>query len=297
MRLLLLGGTGQVGTEIRTLPLPADVTIVAPSHAELDLQDPRALARAIAAEPWNVVINAAAYTDVDLAEAEEPVAFAVNASAPAHLAAETESRGIPLVHISTDYVFDGRKGAPYLEQDAVAPLNAYGRSKLSGERGVLDANPRHVILRTSWVYSPYRKNFVRTILRLAAERDRLTIVADQRGCPTAAHDIAKACLAIAMHCASEPERAPYGIYHFAGAGEASWFEFANTIVDLSQDRLRKAPQVAPIRTIDYPTPAVRAPDTRLNCDAVARAFGVSARPWRRALAETIDRLLNNKEHL
>ena len=204
MRLLLLGGTGQVGEEFRALPSPKDVEVVAPSRAELDLQDPRAIAQMIAAEPWSAVINAAAYTDVDRAESEEAVAFAVNAEAPARLAAETGRRGIPLIHISTDYVFDGRKGAPYVEQDEPAPLNAYGRSKLAGERGVRAGNPRHVILRTSWVYSPYRKNFVRTILRLAAERDRLTIVADQRGCPTAARDIAQACLDIAMRCASEP---------------------------------------------------------------------------------------------
>lgn len=296
MRILLLGGTGQVGTEFRSLPLPPDVTVVAPSHAELDLQDPRAVIRMIAAGSWNIVVNAAAYTEVDRAETEEPVAFAVNATATALLAAQTGSRGIPLIHISTDYVFDGRKGAPYLEQDAVAPLNAYGRSKLAGERGVRHTNPRHVILRTSWVYSPYRKNFVRTILRLAAERDCLTIVADQRGCPTAARDIAEACLAIAMRCASEPERAPYGIYHFAGAGEATWFEFAIAIVGLSQDRLLKTPQISSIRTIDYPTPAVRPLDTRLNCDALAHAFRVSARPWRLALAETIDRMLNNKDY-
>src|SRR5713101_883193 len=231
MRFLLLGGTGQVGEEFRALPRPKEVEVVAPSRAALDLEDPLAIARMIAAEPWSAVINAAAYTDVDRAESEEPIAFAVNAEAPSRLAAETGRRGIPLVHISTDYVFDGRKGAPYVEQDEVAPLNAYGRSKLAGERGVCAANPRHVILRTSWAYSPFRKNFVRTILRLAAERERLTIVADHRGCPTAARDIAKACLDIAMRCAPEPQRAPYGVYHFAGAGEASWFEFASAIVD------------------------------------------------------------------
>src|SRR4051812_48761249 len=166
MRFLLLGGTGQVGEEFRALTPPDDVEVVAPSRAALDLEDPRAIARIIAAEPWNAVINAAAYTDVDRAEGEELIAFAVNADAPSRLAAETARRRIPLVHISTDYVFDGCKGTPYVEQDAVAPLNAYGRSKLAGERGVRAANPRHVILRTSWVYSPFRKNFVRTILRL-----------------------------------------------------------------------------------------------------------------------------------
>src|SRR5215831_4789848 len=294
MRFLLLGGTGQVGEEFRTLAFPKDVEVVAPRRAALELEDPRAITRLIAAEPWNAVINAAAYTDVDRAESEEAVAFAVNAEAPSRLATETACRGIPLVHISTDYVFDGHKGAPYLEQDAVAPLNAYGRSKLAGERGVQAANPRHVILRTSWVYSPYRKNFVRTILRLAAQHERLTVVADQRGCPTAARDIAKVCLDVAMRCAVEPERAPYGIYHFAGAGEATWFEFAKAVVELAADRLSRSPQVLPIRTVDYPTPAVRATDTRLDCTAVVREFGVELRPWRRALAETIDRLLNNE---
>jgi dTDP-4-dehydrorhamnose reductase len=294
MRLLLLGGTGQVGEEFRALALPTDAEVVAPSRAELDLEDPHAIAQMIAAEPWSVVINAAAYTDVDRAESEEPVSLAVNAEAPSRLAAETGCRGIPLIQISTDYVFDGRKGAPYVEQDPVAPLNAYGRGKLAGERGVQAANPHHVILRTSWVYSPYRKNFVRTILRLAAERDRLTIVADQRGCPSAAADIAKACLDIAMRCVAEIERAPYGVYHFAGAGEASWFEFAKAIVELAGHRLPRSPQVVPIRTIDYPTPAIRAADTRLDCTAIVREFGVELRPWRQALEETIDRLLTNK---
>jgi dTDP-4-dehydrorhamnose reductase len=283
-----------VGEEFRALALPKDVEVVAPGRGELDLEDPRAIARMIASRPWSAVINAAAYTDVDRAEGEEPVAFAVNAEAPSRLAAETGRFGIPLLHISTDYVFDGRKGAPYVEQDEAAPLNAYGRSKLAGEGGVHAANPQHVILRTSWVYSPYRKNFVRTILRLAAERERMTIVADQRGCPTAARDIARACLDIAIRCASQRERVPYGVYHFAGAGEASWFEFASAIVEIAADRLGRSPQIVPIRTSEYPTPAVRAADTRLDCTAVVREFGVEPQPWRQALADTIDLLLSNK---
>jgi dTDP-4-dehydrorhamnose reductase len=293
-RFLLLGGTGQVGEEFRTLALPKDVEVVAPSRGELDLEDPSAIARTIAAQPWSAVINAAAYTDVDRAESQEPVAFAVNAEAPSRLAAETGGRRIPLVHISTDYVFDGRKGAPYVEQDEVAPLNAYGRSKLAGERGVRAANPQHVILRTSWVYSPFRKNFVKTILRLAAERERLTVVADQRGCPTAARDIAQACLDIANRCASQPELTPHGVYHFAGAGEASWFEFASAIVEMAADRLGRLPEIVPIPTSEYPTPAVRAADTRLDCAVVLREFGIEPRPWRQALADTINRLLSNK---
>jgi dTDP-4-dehydrorhamnose reductase len=219
----------------------------------------------------------------------------VNAEGPSRLAAETGRRGIPLIHISTDYVFNGKKGSPYVEQDEPAPLNVYGRSKLAGESGVHAANPRHVILRTLWVYSPYRKNFVRTILRLAVERGRLTIAADQRGCPTAACDIAKACLDIAIRCASEPARAPYGVFHFAGLGEANWSEFAKAIVDIAASRLGRSPQVAPILTNDYPTLAVRAADTRLDCAAIMREFGVQPRPWRQALEATIDRL--SKEDL
>jgi dTDP-4-dehydrorhamnose reductase len=294
MHFLLLGGTGQVGQEFRALALPKDVEVVAPSRGELDLRHPHAIARMIGAQPWNAVINAAAYTNVDRAETEELVAFAVNAAAPSRLAAETGRRGIPLVHISTDYVFDGRKGAPYVEEDVVAPLNVYGRSKLAGERGVRAANPQHVILRTSWVYSPFRKNFVRTILRLAGERERLTVVADQRGCPTAARDIARACLDIANRCALQPELTTHGVYHFAGAGEASWFEFASAIIEMAADRLGRSPEIVPIPTSEYPTPAVRAADTRLDCAAVLRDFGIEPRPWRQALADTINRLLTNK---
>ncbi len=290
MRFLLLGGTGQVGQEFRSLSQP-NVDVVAPNRAELDLRDARSITRIFAAGSWDAVINAAAYTDVNAAESDEAVAFAVNAVGPSQLAAEAGRRGIPLIHISTDYVFDGRKGAPYVENDATGPLNAYGRSKLAGEHGIRDATLRHVILRTSWVYSPFGKNFARTILRLAAERERLSVVADQRGCPTAARDIARACLDIALRSASEPSAVPYGLYHFAGAGEATWFEFACAIVEMAAGRLPRLAQVVPIQTIDYPTAAHRPADTRLDCAAVARAFGITPRPWREALKATCDRLL------
>jgi dTDP-4-dehydrorhamnose reductase len=293
MRLLILGGTGQIGTELRTLALLQGVEFVAPTRSVVDLEDRAAIARVIAAEPWSAVVNAAGYTSVDRVESEESVAFAVNAKAAGYLAAETAERRIPFIHISTDYVFDGRKGAPYVEGDITAPLNAYGRSKLAGEHAVLAANPRHIILRTAWVYSPHGRNFVRTILRLAEERDRLTVVTDQHGCPTSARDIAKACLDIALRCAAEPEGAPYGLYHFTGAGEASWFEFATAIVEAAADRLSRSPEVLPILTVDYPTPAVRPTDTRLDCTAIVRNFRFTLRPWRSALAETIDRLLTS----
>ena len=296
MRVLLFGGTGQVGTEIRALA-SGSVNLVAPGQAEVDLKDAGAIATVVGAAPWDVVINAAAYTDVDRAEREEAAALVLNADAPSHIAIATGSRGIPLIHISTDYVFDGRKGAPYVEQDEVSPLNAYGRSKLAGECAVAGGNPRHIILRTSWVYSQYRKNFVKTILRLAFERDRLSIVADQHGCPTAAGDIARACLDIAARCASERENTRYGVYHFAGAGEATWFQFASAIIEFAGKRIAKPPQLVPIQTIDYPTPATRPLDTRLDCSAIAQKLGIQPRRWDFSLRDTIDGLLTNGDSL
>jgi dTDP-4-dehydrorhamnose reductase len=291
MRFLVLGGSGQLGTQLQKIPLPGGVALVAPDRAAVDLGDLSAIRRVVAAEPWSVVIDAAGYTHVDRAESEEDLAFAINAEAAACLAAETGKRGIPLIYVSTDYVFDGRKGAPYVEKDLTAPLNAYGRSKLAGERRVSAANPRHVILRTAWLYSPHGANFVRTILRLAQEREHLTVVADQRGCPTSARDLAQACLDIAHRCAAEPDRMDYGLYHFAGAGAATWFEFANAIVDEASGRLGRTPRVEPISTAQYPRPAPRPADSRLDCTAIQDAFGLVPRPWRRALAEAVDCLL------
>jgi dTDP-4-dehydrorhamnose reductase len=292
MRILLFGSSGQVGTEFLSLAASGDVEVVAPGEGTLDLTDADAVAAVIAEGSWSAVVNAAAYTDVDRAEGEEAIALAVNGKAPAQLAIETGRLGIPLIHISTDYVFDGRKGAPYVEGDVPKPLNAYGRSKLVGEHGVVVGNPRHVILRTSWVYSPYRRNFVLTILRLAKERERLTIVADQRGCPTAARDVAQACLTVALRCGADPARGPYGLYHFAGGGEATWFEFATAIVNLAQ--LPRPVEVLPIRSCEYPTAATRPADTRLDCAAVVRDFGFKLRPWQDALEETLRRLLETQ---
>jgi dTDP-4-dehydrorhamnose reductase len=292
MRFLLLGGSGQVGRELRALATYRNIDVVAPDREALDLRDPSAIERMIAAEPWSAVINAAGYTEVDRAEVEEAAAFELNAEALSWLAVETARWKIPLLHISTDYVFDGKKGSPYLETDAVAPLNAYGRSKLAGERAVCAENPQHVVLRTAWLFSPYGKNFVKTILRLAGERDRLNIVADQRGCPTAARDVAWACLDIALRCAAEPQRVPYGVFHYAGAGEATWFEFAQAIVGLASARTGRSPEIVPIATAQYPTPAARPEDTRLACNAVIGHFGVEVVPWRQALQDTLDRLLD-----
>jgi len=294
MRVLVLGGSGQLGTELRALTLPPGVALTAPSRSELDVTDAAALEQAITAGAWSAVINAAGYSHVDRAEHEEALAFAVNAQAAGRLAAATGNRGIPLIHVSTDYVFDGRKGAPYVETDATAPLNAYGRSKFAGEHRVSAANPQHVILRTAWLFSAHGKNFVRTILRLAQERERLTVVADQIGSPTAARDLAEACLAIARRCAAAPDRAPYGTYHFAGAEAVTWFEFAKAIVEQARGRLTRLPDVEPTTTAQYGSPTARPADSRLDCTAIVQAFGLTPPSWRPALAATVERLLAQK---
>jgi dTDP-4-dehydrorhamnose reductase len=290
MRVLLLGGTGQVGRECLALDW-RNVELVAPDRATLDLSKPQTIAQTIASRSWDIVINAAAYTQVDLAERERAAAFAANAEGPGVLAEATQRRGIPLLHLSTDYIFNGNKGAPYIETDAPEPLNVYGESKLAGERAVVAANPRHLIIRTAWVYSPYGHNFVTTILRLAAERERLTIVDDQRSAPTAARDIAVLCRDLAHQIAAKREGAPYGLYHYCAAGETSWFGFAKAIIEMASSRGGPTPEVLPITTADYPTPAKRPRDTRLNCAAIIRAFGVRQRPWREALQETLVQLL------
>ena len=293
MRFLVIGGTGQLGSELRSLTIPPAVQLVTPLRSALDLRDDAALEELIMAEPWDAVINAAGYTDVDRAEREEALAFAVNAEATRRLAVATGERGIPLVHVSTDYVFDGLKGAPYNEADAAMPVNAYGRSKLAGERHIPAANPRHVILRTARLFRPrfWQKNFVRTILRVAEEGKPLRVVADQVGCPTAAHDFAKACLHVALHCAISPDRAPYGTYHFSGEEAVTWFEFAKAIIDQAGGRLAQMSHVEPIATADYGAPAVRPADSRLDCAAIAVTFGLKSPSWRPKLAETIQRLL------
>lgn len=291
MDLLLLGGSGQLGTELQRVPLEADVQIVAPTREQFDITSDGDIGKWLAARRWNVVINAAAYTAVDRAEAEEEIALAMNARAPSRLAAQANRYGIPLIQVSTDYVFDGRKGRPYLPDDAISPINVYGTSKALGERAVRTNNPRHVILRTSWLYSPFRKNFMKTMLRIGARRDGLKVVDDQWGCPTAAHDLAEVCAAIARRVSLNPDGVPYGTYHVAGYGGTTWCGFARAIFDLARPRLRKVPLVDGIATADYPTPAKRPIDSRLDCTSSSNQWGFVMRDWRIALEDTLARYL------
>ena len=285
---LLTGGSGQIGSALRR-SAPPGMELVAPDRATLDLADPAALARMVASRPWAAVVNAAAYTAVDRAESDAVAAWQANALAPAALAAATHAAGIPLIHISTDYVFDGAKTAPYVEDDPIAPLGVYGASKEGGEQAVRTGNPRHIILRTAWVVSPDGANFVRTMLRLGAERPELRVVADQHGCPTSAADIAAAIRAIL----AQPDPA-WGTYHFVNDGAATWYDLAQAVFDRAAGHGLPQPTVTPITTADYPTPARRPANSRLSTDRIRGTFGIEPRPWRTAIDEIVDQLLKER---
>jgi dTDP-4-dehydrorhamnose reductase len=279
--ILLTGGTGQVGTAIRMLAPRFGTDIVAPGRDELDLASPASIAAMIRSRDWRMVINCGAYTAVDRAESEPDAAYATNAVAPHNLALETSARGLRLLHISTDYVFDGTNPGAYSEDDPVAPLGVYGASKEAGERAVRAANPHHIILRTAWVVSPWGHNFVRTMLRLGTENRQLRVVDDQRGCPTSAIDIADAVLTVATR------GGPAGTYHFVNKHDASWCELARFVFA----RAKMPVEVKAITTAAYPTPARRPANSRLSTIKFEETFGISPRPWQEAVGEVVDTLV------
>jgi dTDP-4-dehydrorhamnose reductase len=287
--ILVTGGSGQVGSALRRLN--GTIEFVAPPRAELDLADTDSLAAAVAARPWAAVVNAGAYTAVDKAENDVVTAWKVNALAPAALAAATRAAGIPLVHISTDYVFDGTKPEPYADEDPVRPLGVYGASKEAGEQAVRTANPAHVILRTAWVVSPDGANFIKTMLRLGAERPELRVVADQHGSPTAAGDIALAIAAILTRLDSD---GPFGTFHFVNSGDATWHDLACAVFDRAATYGRARPNVTAITTADYPTPARRPAYSRLDTSRFTQNFGLQPRPWREAIDEVVDQLITKE---
>lgn len=288
--ILITGAAGQVGLALTRLAWPGPHRLVTPSRAELDLTDAAAIRSLFERHAFAVVINPAAYTAVDKAESEPAAAFAVNATAPALLAEACRAADVPLVHVSTDYVFDGAADRPYREDDAVAPLGVYGASKLAGELAVRSIQPRSSVLRTAWVVSPDRSNFLKTMLRLAQTRDELGVVGDQHGCPTAASDIAKALQTIALRMIADPQ-APTGVFHFAGAGETTWAGFAQAIFAESARLGGPSAAVRSITTAEYPTPARRPANSRLDCGRIADAYGIQPRDWRAATAEITARAL------
>ncbi|QQM30483.1 dTDP-4-dehydrorhamnose reductase [Martelella lutilitoris] len=277
--ILVFGSTGQVARELRGI-LP-DARFL--SREEADLSDPAACGEAIRRLAPEAVINAAAYTAVDKAESEEDIALRINGEAPGAMARACAELGIPLVHISTDYVFDGTGETPFATDRQPAPLSAYGRTKLAGERAIAEAGPSHAVLRTSWVFSAHGSNFVKTMLRLSETRDALNVVRDQIGGPTSARAIAAACKTIAEQLITEPGKS--GIYHFSGAPDVSWAEFARAIFAAAG----KAVVVNDIPTSDYPTPAARPLNSRLDCAALS-AFGLRRPDWNEDMNAVLETL-------
>lgn len=285
----MFGTTGQLAREVLRQADAHDVKLTALSRAEADLSDPEACARRVAEHRPDLVILAAAYTAVDLAETEGVLARRVNAESPGAIARACASAGAALVHFSTDYVFDGTKTSPYAIDDSTHPLNAYGETKLEGERKVLDACPRAVVIRTSWVVSAHGKNFVKTMLRLAAQGQPLKVVDDQFGRPTSAADLAGFMLAQARRWTEAPCGDPaFGLHHFANAGETSWRGFAQGIFDLALGP--QAPDVGGQKTADRPSPATRPLRGVLDTRHTEATFGIQIRPWREAVAEIVAEL-------
>ncbi len=286
--ILVTGGAGQVGLEIARQAWGEDIRLILPDRAELAIDSADSVATLFERHSFAAVINAAAYTAVDKAETEIGAAFAANALGPALLAEASAKAGIPILQVSTDYVFSGDKATPYLEEDPIGPLGVYGASKLAGELAVRSGNPRSVVLRTAWVLSAHRANFLKTMRRLAQTRPEVPVVADQIGCPTSATDIAAAIRVIVTAQLAGSE-APSGVYHFVNAGEASWCDLANAVFSLDPNIAGRT-TARPITTADYPTAARRPANSRLSTAKLTRDFGIAPRPWREAIAEIIAEL-------
>ena len=298
MRIAVTGKTGQVVTSLKERGVAAGHEIIALGRPELDLNDPASILAALAAANPDAVVSAAAYTAVDKAESESALAHAVNGAGAGAIAQAAKVLGVPLIHISTDYVFDGALARAYLETDATRPTGVYGASKLAGEEAVLAAYRSHcAVLRVAWVYSPFGSNFVKTMLRLARERDEVSVVADQFGNPTSSLDIADGILKVAGNlladCRSDPDPARRGVFHMTASGEASWAEFAEAIFAVSGANGGPTAIVKRITTADFPTAARRPGNSRLDCGLIAQAHDVIMPHWSDALDVVVLRLLGN----
>jgi dTDP-4-dehydrorhamnose reductase len=291
MRIAVTGREGQVARALAEAGPALNVEIINLGRPELDLAAPETVQPVLTAAGPDIVVNAAAYTAVDQAEREAEQARAVNAIGAGAVAAAAGVLAVPIIHLSTDYVFAGDKATPYVEEDPVAPSNVYGVSKLAGEQAVAAATWNHVILRTAWVYTPYGKNFVRTMLELGRTRNEIRVVADQHGCPTYAPDIAVAIIAIARNVLRNPsDRLLRGIFHLAGKGETSWAGFASAIFAFLAAKGLRRPALTPIASKEYPTPARRPANSRLNCAKLAHVHGIELPYWRDSLGICLERL-------
>jgi len=290
--ILVAGSSGQLARCLIDSAAKRGIPLVAIGRPELDIEDVDSIARTVRTVEPAAMINAAAYTAVDRAEVESERAFAVNRDGAEHLAVEAKKRGVPFMHISTDYVFDGRKSSPYTEEDAAVPLSIYGGSKLEGERAARDACPATVVLRTSWIYSPYGHNFLKAMLRLAQAKDHIRVVDDQRGAPTAANDLANAVLDILGQLREGAESC--GIYHVTAQGETTWYRFASAIFATWQRRGYRVPQLEAITSAEFPTPARRPANSRLDCAKVERDFGIRLPAWQESVDACLERLATGR---
>jgi len=299
MRMVVTGKTGQLARALQERAAGHGAQIIAVGRPELDLTDPNPSLGLIEAARPDLIISAAAYTAVDKAEDEPDLAFAINAEGPRALSDTATRLGVPLIQISTDYVFDGTKPTPWVETDAPVPRSVYGASKLAGERAVLGASPGNIVIRVGWVYSPFGANFAKTMLRLAGDRDTLRIVADQVGGPSSALDLADGVLSVARNVLAEPRRADLrGVFHMGAGGEASWADFAEEIFAWLDARTGRRVQVERITTAEYPTKARRPANSRLDSTKLAQVHGVRMPPWRASVAPILQRLVETDfQHL
>lgn len=288
--ILVTGGSGQLGSELQRCAQPDGFEVITLGRDELDLADSEAVAATVASRCWAAVINGGAYTAVDAAETDAVTAWRVNALAPAALSQGCAASEIPLVQVSTDYVFSGEGQSAWAVDDPTKPLGVYGASKLGGELAVRTGGARYVIVRTSWVVSPHGNNFIKTMLRLAAERDSVRVVDDQIGSPTSAADLAEILLSLATRMAIQAD-APEGTFHFCNAGQTSWARLAEEIFRQSAARGGPSARVQPIPTKDYPTPARRPANSALDTERIARLYGIVPRPWEEALSDILDELI------
>ena len=292
MKILVTGAHGQVGWELSRRGARKDFNILALDRAALDITDESAVNQIVGRSGAALVVNGAAYTAVDQAESESKLAFAVNRDGPAYLATACAEAGIPLIHISTDYVFDGHKRGAYVETDKVAPLGVYGESKAAGDEEVKTRLPNHIIIRTSWLYGVQGNNFVKTMLRLGRERDVIQVVKDQYGCPTYAADLAETILQIAGQI-QKNRQITWGTYHYCGKGVASWHDLAEATLSLAKKYTSlRVKTIEAIGTADYPTPAKRPLNSALDCSLVEKTFNIHPKPWRESLAQMIKRMFS-----
>lgn len=292
MKLLIIGARGQLGSALERASRKKGWDPAAVDLPQVDIADPETIRAALTASSPDLVVNAAAYTAVDRAEDEPEAAFSANRDGPRLLARACARSGIVLIHVSTDYVFDGTADRPYTEDDPVSPLGVYGKSKAAGEDAVRSELPEHLIVRTSWLYAASGQNFVRTMIRIGKTEKVIRVVADQFGCPTSAVDLAAAILVLAEEAVAARSQIPWGTYHFCNRGVTSWHAFAETIFEKTRGRIPlRVEQVAPITTVQFNAAAPRPAYSVLSCGRIRRRFGIVPRPWGHALSDVLEQII------